>query len=264
MNPVNLTKPVEQDPEDEPALKQISRISGAKSTVKGRKGSKARGLPALAGIEAEQLPTGWTFVRLNDLAVSMRYGTSIKCGYDEALTPVLRIPNVSSGQVSLEDLKFGPLNEGDREALALMAGDLLVIRSNGSLNIVGRSAVVTPDTEGMAFAGYLVRLRTLNQQLNTRYVWLALNSHAPREQIERPIRSAVGLKNVNLTEFGNLSFWLPPLAEQRRIVAKVDELMVLCGRLEAALTSADATRQRLLEALLHEVLGTAEEREAAA
>ena len=161
-------KLVEQDPNDEPASKQISRISGAKSAIKGRKGSKARGLPALAGIEAEQLPTGWTFVRLNDLAVSMRYGTSIKCDYDEALTPVLRIPNVSSGQVSLEDLKFGPLNEGDREALALMAGDLLMIRSNGSLNIVGRSAVVTPDTEGMAFAGYLVRLRTLNEQLNTR------------------------------------------------------------------------------------------------
>ena len=252
-------KLVEQNLTDEPASKQISRISGAKSAVKGRKGSKAIGLPALAGIEAEQLPTGWTLVRLNDLAVSMRYGTSIKCDYDEALTPVLRIPNVSSGQVTLEDLKFGPLNEGDREALALMAGDLLMIRSNGSLNIVGRSAVVTPDAEGMSFAGYLVRLRTLNEQLNTRYVWLALNSHAAREQIERPIRSAVGLKNVNLTEFGNLSFWLPPLAEQHRIVAKIDELMALCDRLEVALTTADATRVRLLEALLREALTPAPE-----
>ena len=247
-------KLVEQDPAEEPASEQISRISEAKSAVKGRKGSKAKGLPALAGIEAEQLLTGWTLVRLNDLAVSMRYGTSIKCDYDEALIPVLRIPNVSSGQISLKDLKFGPLNEGAREALALMAGDLLMIRSNGSLDIVGRSAVVTPDAEGMSFAGYLVRLRTLNEQLNTRYVWLALNSHAAREQIERPIRSAVGLKNVNLTEFGNLSFWLPPLAEQHRIVAKVDELMTLCDRLEANLTNADTARCHLLESLLHETL----------
>ena len=245
---------VEQDPADEPASEQISRISEAKSAVKGRKGSRAKGLPALAAIEAEQLLTGWTPVRLNDLAVSMRYGTSIKCDYDEALIPVLRIPNVSSGQISLKDLKFGPLNEGAREALALMSGDLLMIRSNGSLDIVGRSAVVTPDAEGMSFAGYLVRLRTLNEQLNTRYVWLALNSHAAREQIERPIRSAVGLKNVNLTEFGNLSFWLPPLAEQHRIVAKVDELMVLCDRLEANLTNADTARCHLLESLLHENL----------
>ena len=48
---------------------------------------------------------------------------------------------------------------------------------------------------------------------------------------------------------------IPPTAEQHRIVAKVDELMALCDRLEAALTTADTTRQRLLEALLHEALG---------
>jgi type I restriction enzyme S subunit len=47
---------------------------------------------------------------------------------------------------------------------------------------------------------------------------------------------------------------LPPLAEQHRIVAKVDALMTLCDRLEASLTAADTTRRRLLEALLHEAL----------
>ena len=108
----------------------------------------------------------------------------------------------------------------------------------------------------MSFAGYLVRLRTLNEQLNTRYVWLALNSYAVREQIERPIRSAVGLKNVNLTEFGNLSFWLPPLAEQYRIVAKVDELMTHCDALENALGTAETTRRNLLKAILGDSLAS--------
>jgi len=166
---------------------------------------------------------------------------------------------VSSGQVNLDDMKYGPLSESDREALSLEANDLLLIRSNGSLDIVGRAAVVPTEAAGMAFAGYLVRLQTLGEAINSRYVWLALNSGAVREQIERPIRSAVGLKNVNLTEFGNLSFWLPPLAEQHSIVAKVDALMALCDRLEAALTTADTTRARLLEALLHEALDPAAE-----
>lgn len=57
---------------------------------------------------------------------------------------------------------------------------------------------------------------------------------------------------------------LPPLAEQHRIVAKVDALMALCDRLETALTTADTTRQRLLEALLHQALNPASEMEAAA
>ena len=47
---------------------------------------------------------------------------------------------------------------------------------------------------------------------------------------------------------------LPPLAEQHRIVAKVDELMALCDRLEASLAAADTTRRRLLDALLSEAL----------
>ncbi|NUH64893.1 hypothetical protein HTT03_06215 [Sulfitobacter sp. S0837] len=57
-----------------------------------------------------------------------------------------------------------------------------------------------------------------------------------------------------MTEFGNLSLWLPPLVEQHRIVAKVEALMALCNRLEAALTTADTTRTRVLEALLQEAL----------
>ena len=57
---------------------------------------------------------------------------------------------------------------------------------------------------------------------------------------------------------------LPPLAEQHRIVAKVDELMALCDRLEVSLDTADATRQRLLVGLLHEALVSGEEREEAA
>ena len=47
---------------------------------------------------------------------------------------------------------------------------------------------------------------------------------------------------------------IPPLAEQYRIVAKVDELMVLCDRLEASLAARDEIRRRLLGALLHETL----------
>ncbi|MTH63642.1 restriction endonuclease subunit S [Paracoccus shanxieyensis] len=258
-------KLVEQDPTDKPASELLKQIGEAKGAAKGRKGARAKGVPAATESTDTEVPLGWEPVRLEEVAVSMRYGTSIKCDYDEKHAPVLRIPNVSSGQITLDDMKYGPLSEADREALSLEADDLLMIRSNGSLEIVGRPAVVPPEAAGMAFAGYLVRLQTLKEAINSRYVWLALNSSAVRDQIERPIRSAVGLKNVNLTEFGNLSFWLPPIAEQYRIVAKVDALMALCDRLEAALTTADTTRARLLEALLANALNpaTMQEMEAA-
>jgi type I restriction enzyme S subunit len=63
---------------------------------------------------------------------------------------------------------------------------------------------------------------------------------------------------------GEMIFPLPPVAEQHRIVAKVDELMALCDRLEASLTTADDARRRLLSALLHEALTPAAHYEQAA
>lgn len=250
-------KLAEQVATDEPASALIEKIAFGKQDTKrtGRKSRQTNDLPPF------RMPLGWCSVTLDETALSMRYGTAIKCDYASQGVPVLRIPNVSSGRVFLDDLKFGPLSQAEQEQLSLRPGDLLLIRSNGSLDIVGRSAVVPVEAEGMSFAGYLVRLRTDTELIHTRYVWLALNSSEVRSQIERPIRSAVGLKNVNLTEFGRLSFLLPPLAEQHRIVAKVDELMTLCDRLEASLTTGDETRQRLLEAVLHEALEPAEVRE---
>lgn len=62
------------------------------------------------------------------------------------------------------------------------------------------------------------------------------------------------MKNVSRAVILNLPTPLPPLAEQHRIVAKVDALMALCDRLETALTAAEASRARLLQSLLHEAL----------
>jgi type I restriction enzyme S subunit len=62
------------------------------------------------------------------------------------------------------------------------------------------------------------------------------------------------MKNISRPVIFSLPFPLPPLAEQHRIVAKVDELMALRDRLEVSLTTTNATRRRLLDAILHEAL----------
>jgi len=253
-----------QDVSDEPAATSMASNIREDDELRGAKPSRRNGEMDVAERGAAQaLPSGWRWSTLGELALSMRYGTSMKCEHGTVGAPVLRIPNVSGGVIKLDDMKFGALREQEVRDLRLIAGDILMIRSNGSLEIVGRSAVVTPEAEGMAFAGYLVRLRLRPACVTPRYVWLAMNSTDVRDQIERPIRSAVGLKNVNLTEFGALTIPFPPLAEQHRIVAKVDELVALCDQLQASLTAADATRSRLLDALLHEALNGPAQAEAA-
>ena len=72
---------------------------------------------------------------------------------------------------------------------------------------------------------------------------------------------ATAQKNINLEILTQVLIPLPPLTEQRRVVARVDELMTLCDRLEASLTAADDTRSQLLDALLAEALTPDDERE---
>ena len=68
------------------------------------------------------------------------------------------------------------------------------------------------------------------------------------------MHKGIGAKHVNVKDMRNTLLPVPPLVEQRRIVAKVEELMKLCDQLEADLTTADDTRRRLLDALLAEAL----------
>jgi type I restriction enzyme S subunit len=77
-------------------------------------------------------------------------------------------------------------------------------------------------------------------------------------------KKQTGQANVNGTALKNMLIPLPPLAEQHRIAAKVDELMALCDRLEASLAATAAIRSRLLDALLAEALAPETMREEAA
>ncbi|UJB71091.1 restriction endonuclease subunit S [Acaryochloris sp. 'Moss Beach'] len=183
------------------------------------------------------LPVSWEWIRLGDILTSLRYGTSKKCGYDAVGSPVLRIPNiqVADGCLNIQDLKFAVLTDKERKDLQVQPGDLLMIRSNGSKALVGRTAVVTDEENGYAYAGYLVRLRPFPGSCDAIYLNLAIGSVTTRQQIEYPIRTTSGVKNINSKEIASLLLPLPPLAEQKRIVAKVDRLMPLCDTLETHL-----------------------------
>jgi type I restriction enzyme S subunit len=80
-----------------------------------------------------------------------------------------------------------------------------------------------------------------------------MDSPDVRAQIEGPIRTTSGVKNINTAELSNLVLPLPPLAEQRRIVAKVNELMALVDQLESQITASEEAGTKLLDALVAEL-----------
>jgi len=200
---------------------------------------------------AGQTAPVWSQTTIGAIETDLRYGTSKKCSAEPVGSAVLRIPNVGSdGGPELNDLKYAEFDLAEQARLALQAGDLLIIRSNGSVDLVGKCCVVNEQATGMLFAGYLMRLRMDAARALPKFVYLALSSPSLRALIERTAKSTSGVNNINSEELRSLPLHLPPLEEQAEIVRRVETLFAFGDRLEARLQAAQTATERLTPALL--------------
>jgi type I restriction enzyme, S subunit len=251
-----MGKLVPQDLNDEPASVLMEKIAKEKARLmKEGKIKKQKPLPEISEDEKLfELPEGWVWMRFNSIVQELKYGTSKRSDYQIDGDPVLRIPNVVKGYIDSSDLKFTVLDEKEKQVLSLKEGDLLIIRSNGSVTIVGRPTVVDSSHVGFMYAGYLVRVRFNTGLANPNFLKLVLDSKLIRNQIELPIRTTSGVKNINSTEISMLLMPAVPLPEQQRIVAKVDELMALCDTLKARLNDAQTTQVQLADVIIEQAV----------
>lgn len=193
----------------------------------------------------------WQELTIGTIASDLRYGTSKKCDYSETGTGVLRIPNIAeNGNIDLSDLKRADFDQVELQKLSLRAGDILVIRSNGSVDLVGKVGVVDSTQEGLLFAGYLMRLRVNESMVLPRFAYISLTAPQQRVRIEQTAKSTSGVNNINSEELRGLPISLPPLDEQAEIVRRVETLFAFADRLEARLKAAQTATERLTPALL--------------
>jgi type I restriction enzyme S subunit len=177
-----------------------------------------------------ELPEGWLWATLAELARSSSYGTSVKCSYDAIGAAVVRIPNIRSGRVDLSDLKKATENLGKSADDALRPGDLLIVRTNGSEDLIGRGAIVTEPLGTEAyFASYLIRFRLVGDHHLWRWIGYVFNSPIVRKWMISHIASSAGQYNVSQTALASLPLPIPPASEIR----------VLGDRLREQLGSAD-------------------------
>ena len=225
---------------------------------------EARTLRHQAAEEAEALPlaelsavfkreaTQRGTIRLENLITEAGYGSSEKCDAERAVgaTPVLRIPNVASERVNLVDLKYARLNQRDSERLLLSEGDVLVVRTNGSLELVGRSAVVPKLEEPVAFASYMIRLRFDRKHIAPDYAQRMMQHLRVAGVLVDFARTTAGQYNVSLGRLRAAEIPVPSLAEQRRIVAELDALQAEVDALKRLQAETAAELDALLPAIL--------------
>ena len=206
---------------------------------------------SLTAIVNEHIKQNGT-LQLNDLIIDACYGTSVKCGYDRVKDsiPVLRIPNVASEKINIDDLKYGTLSGSELNRVLVKEGDILVVRTNGSADLVGRCAVVPSMLEPTAFASYMILLRCDSKIIGHEYLQLMLKHLRTEGQLIDFARTTAGQYNVSLGRLRAVKIPVPPLPEQRRIVAYLDELQAKVDALRRLQAETGAELDALLPAVL--------------
>ena len=243
-------KLVEQNPNDEPASELLRVISGTREEmIKAGQVKQPKKLPSLISSEVlYDIPRSWSWVQANDLWDFENGDRGKNYPSRDQLVengiPFVNAGHLVSGRVSMSQMTFITSERYQRlNGGKLRKGDQIYCL-RGSL---GKHAIYDHEGEG-AIASSLVILRPVEQQC-VPYLFIYLESHVAEQMLQRFDNGSAqpNLSSANLRKY---EIPLPPLAEQHRIVAKVDELMALCDRLEIAQKERETTRNRLAAASL--------------
>lgn len=244
-----MGKLVPQDPNDEPAAELLKRIKAEKEKmVKAGKIKKDRSLPEITNADKPfELPQGWVWTRLGHLSELVTSGSRDWAKfYSEDGAIFVRMGNLSRGsyQLRLNSIQHvRPPKDGEGNRTKLNQGDIL-ISITGEVGLLG----LIPENFGEAYINQHTCMVRPVSLMKSRFIPELLKSPMAIAQFNEPQR---GIKNsFRLTDVTEMLVPLPPLSEQRRIVAKVDELMALCDSLKERLTKHNALHEHLATALV--------------
>lgn len=199
------------------------------------------------------LPRGWCWEKLGALGELVRGVSFTKDKVSDlrqtGYMPLLRGNNIQDGAVH----EAGLINVDGRcvsEQQILRSGDIVLTMSSGSAALIGKSAWIDSPCYGMTFGAFCACLRTNERELSRLIFWF-LQTPFYRGRITNSAKGT-NINNLKREHLELLPIPLPPLPEQRRIVARVDALFAEIAEGEAALAAArkglDTFRRALLKA----------------
>ena len=245
---------VPQDPNDEPVSIAIDRNDESRKTsAKHDRRADAENQKLLAAEDRWEVPRSWTWRGLADLALFIDYRGKTPTKTESGVR-LITAKNVKQGFINFFPEEF--LAEEDYASWMSRGipkdGDVLFTTEAP----MGNAAVVHI-SERFGLAQRVINFR-LYGAIAPNFLVLQLLSEPFRTILDK---TATGLtaKGIKAAKLKHLPVTIPPIAEQHRIVARVDELMALCDQLEAQLTNIQTDSRYLLEALLHEALSPARE-----
>lgn len=213
-------KLVPQNPNDEPASELLKRIN-PKAEITCDNG------------HSEKLPQGWYSATINDVCSIIGGVSYNKADIQDTGIRVLRGGNIQSGKVFYcSDDVFIPFSYQNKEN-QVQYGDIIVVASTGSQTLIGKTGFVDRDIPKTQIGAFLRIVRPKQKTLSP-YIRLLFQTDAYKDYI-RNVAKGSNINNVKNAHLQNYQICLPPLAEQQRIVTKIEELFSVLDNIQNAL-----------------------------
>ena len=249
-----MGKLVPQNPDDEPAAELLERIDAEKARlVKEGKIKKPKKLPPVSDEEKPfELPEGWITLYLEELG-HVFAGCSFKSEdfRSEAGTRAIKITNVGVGQLQSTD-DYLPEEFLDTYPQYIVRKNDLVIALTRPYITEGLKVSICNDTYNNALLNQ--RVAAIRPYINGDFLYTFMQSHFVLGKFRERFGNSGLQPNLKMSDVTKLVIPTPPLAEQQRIVAKVDELFALCDQLKERLQHASDTQLNLTDAIVEQAL----------
>jgi len=285
-------KLVPQNPKDEPAQKLLERIAASRNgdvspwseAIGASKNSKKSLSTSLRGAKATkqsknppsriyrengvwyeqvgtaapkdisdeipfEIPENWVWARWGELSDSIQYGYNAPA-LQSGRIKMVRISDIHDNKIEWDKVPYCQIKESEISTYLLQKNDILFARTGGT---VGKSYLVSDVTTEAVYAGYLIRTRYNFDLLSPQYLKFFMESSLYWEQL-REGTIATAQPNCNGKTLGKMLLPLPPLAEQKRIVAKLEQVLPLVEEYGTAQEQLDKLNKELPEALKKSIL----------
>jgi type I restriction enzyme S subunit len=254
-------KLVPRNPNDEPASELLKKIKAEKATLRQAKGTnkKEKELPPIKAEEIPfEIPEGWVWCRLGEIALKSEAGTSYQAEGIKALEnewAVIKTSAITSGCFLAEENKRLPNQKDNFDKIEIKIGDLLFCRASGSKGLAGKSCLVDSEMKAKLVLSDKTIRYYFSNSISKIFIHL-YNSSLYGEIYYQNLgtKKSTTMNNITREQFNNLQIPLPPFFEQLRIVKRVDELMQTCDALEASIKASAAQNEKLLQQVLREAL----------
>ncbi|WP_279607406.1 restriction endonuclease subunit S [Burkholderia gladioli] len=203
--------------------------------------------PRYKQTEVGAIPEDWAVSPLGRLVMSVEYGSSAKSSSKGSM-PVLRMGNLQGGKIDWNDLVYTD-DEREIAKYALCSGDVLFNRTN-TIDLVGKTAIYRGEQPAI-FAGYLIRLKTKRDLLDSRFLNYTLNTELAKKYSLKVLSIAVGQANINGQKLRTYPIPLPPTTvEQSAIATALSDVDALLSSLDALIAKKHDIKQAAMQQLL--------------